>query len=673
MLFAANDGINGRELWTTTPTATTLLKDIVVGSNGSFPYQFLGFSGRVFFVASGASGFGDTELWSSDDTPGGTAQFKDICPGSCGSNPIGMTVITTPGGPRLLFFAATVSSYSLYVSDGTSVGTVPLLSLAGIANHFTVSGALAYFYDVENLRLYRTDGTAAGTILVRDFGASGFVKLGRMGPVGTNRIVIGAYDGFIGMEPYVAGPSTGNTSLLKNIAPDLGYSDPQDLTEVDGTLFFSAFSEATGRELWKVTDPALGAQLVADIMPGTTDSFPGNFRAFNGTLVFSADSPDGRQLFVTDGSAGGTHPLKNLGPGLVLYHYSCLDVVGNRLYFFADGSDGNGPGVWVSDGTDAGTQDIHPAGIANGYCLSNEPGFAAAGNKVLFQGFDSTHGYELFRTDGTMTGTALVRDIAPGSNNTNDSSAPSNFVSVGTQACFSVGQGGHDGLADAEPWCSDGTAQGTLPLGDLNPGTDSSLPMGFTRVGAEIVLSAFSPLLGRRVWRSDGSAANTIAFGSLTVNNIVRDYQTESPSGGSLDAPAFEHDGNLLYFPCTFALSGPGLCTQNIKPGEESTAAFYQFAALAIDQLHVFPGGDALMSCDTVATGRELCRFRAGPGDTQAALADIAAGSASSSPDQFTLSGKYIYFTADDGVHGRELWAVAVKDTLDRIFHDPFE
>jgi len=88
MLFAANDGINGRELWTTTPTATTLLKDIVVGSNGSFPYQFLGFSGRVFFVASGASGFGDTELWSSDDTPGCTAQFKDICPGSCGSNPI---------------------------------------------------------------------------------------------------------------------------------------------------------------------------------------------------------------------------------------------------------------------------------------------------------------------------------------------------------------------------------------------------------------------------------------------------------------------------------------------------------------------------------------------------------------------------------------------------------
>ena len=672
MLFSADDGINGRELWTTTPTTTTLLKDIVLGSSGSFPNRFFGFSGRVFFVASGASGFGDTELWSSDDTPGGTAQFKDICAGSCGSNPLGMIVITTSGGPRLLFFATAGSSYSLYVSDGTSPGTVPLLGPV-VANQLTVSGALAYFYDVESLKLYRTDGTAAGTILVRDFGADGFVALGKMGAVGTNRIVIGADDGFIGTEPYVAGPNAGNTSLLKNIAPDLGYSDPQNLTDVNGTLFFSAFSETTGRELWKVTDPALGAQLVADIMPGAADSFPGNLTVFNGVLVFSANSPNGRQLYVTDGSAGGTHPLKNLGPGIVLFHESCLDVVGDRLYFFADGSDGNGPGVWISDGTDAGTQDIHPAGITNGYCLSNEPGFAAAGNKVLFQGFDSTHGYELFRTDGTLAGTALVRDIAPGSAKTGDSSTPSNFVSIGALACFSVGQGGGDGLADAEPWCSDGTAQGTLPLGDLNPGTDSSLPMGFTRVGADIVFSAFAPALGRRVWRSDGSAANTIAFGSGGVNNIVRDSQTEGPAGGALDAPPFEHDGSLVYFPCTFALSGPGLCTQNVEPGQESTAAFYQFATLAIDQLRVFPGGDALMSCDTVAAGRELCRFRAGPGDTQAALVDIAAGGASSSPDQFTLSGTYIYFTADDGVHGRELWAVAVKDTLDRIFHDPFE
>ena len=85
------------------------------------------------------------------------------------------------------------------------------------------------------------------------------------------------------------------------------------------------------------------------------------------------------------------------------------------------------------------------------------------------------------------------------------------------------------------------------------------------------------------------------------------------------------------------------------------------------------------MSCWTPSEGRELCRFNSavferGNGfPIDAPIVDIAPGAASSSPDQITLAGQYVYFTADDGLHGREVFAVALRDTIDRVFHDPFE
>ncbi|HEY2395560.1 MAG TPA: hypothetical protein VGH81_06195 [Rudaea sp.] len=678
MIFSASDGVAGFELWITSATSTTLLKDIATGSSSSTPSFLTGFSGRIFFSADGSSGFGNTELWSTDATTGGTAIFKDICAGSCGSNPRSLTTLNTALGTRLLFFASSTSGAtpSVYVSDGTPTGTVPIFGLETVnVTGFTVSGTLAYFTDNTNLRLYRTDGTTGGTILVADFGGDEFVSMrNALGPVGTNRVIIGADDGFVGNEPYIAGPNAGNISLLKNIAPDLGYSDPQELTDVGGTLFFSAFSETTGRELWKVVDPVAGAVLVADIAPGAGNSNPQELNAFDGKLVFSIRPDTGpAQIYVSDGTADGTHPLKDLGPDNTLVYFNCLSVAGDRLYFNGDDSTANGIGPWISDGTAAGTHDINPGGIDNGsFCLGN--GFASAGNKVLFQARDKTRGYELFRSDGTEGGTALVRDIVPGPDEA-DSSSPNDFVSIGTRACFSVGQGGFYGDVDVEPWCSDGTAQGTLPLGDLNPGTDSSLPLSLTGVGNYLLFSAFSPTLGRRIWRSDGSADGTIAFTAFdTGTNLVRDYLAENLQGGTPNPPPLQHIGNVIYFPCT---AGEGaVCLQDVRPGHEDLTGtgFISFGTgAAIEALRVFPGGDILMSCWTTAKGRELCRFRSGPLALDAAIVDLAPGAASSSPDQITPAGDYIYFTADDGAHGRELWAIGLRDTIDRIFHNAFE
>ena len=68
---------------------------------------------------------------------------------------------------------------------------------------------------------------------------------------------------------------------------------------------------------------------------------------------------------------------------------------------------------------------------------------------LFFEANDGTHGYELWETDGTPTGTKLVKDIQPGAG----SSTPSNLAVVGNTLFFSA----DDGMHGREPW--------QLPLG----------------------------------------------------------------------------------------------------------------------------------------------------------------------------------------------------------------
>jgi ELWxxDGT repeat protein len=120
LLFRANDGIHGHELWRTDGTegGTALVADIAPGDPSSFLYAATASSGRIFFVADDWSN--GTELWTSDGTTAGTFMVLDIFPGVNGSYPSGL--VHTRGG---LYFAANdgVTGHELWVTDGTSAGT----------------------------------------------------------------------------------------------------------------------------------------------------------------------------------------------------------------------------------------------------------------------------------------------------------------------------------------------------------------------------------------------------------------------------------------------------------------------------------------------------------------------------------------------------------------------
>ena len=81
MVFTADDGVAGNELWVSDGTAagTTLLKDINFGTASSLPYPFMTMGDLVFFQArNSTSGY---ELFVSDGTATGTRLVKDILPG----------------------------------------------------------------------------------------------------------------------------------------------------------------------------------------------------------------------------------------------------------------------------------------------------------------------------------------------------------------------------------------------------------------------------------------------------------------------------------------------------------------------------------------------------------------------------------------------------------------
>ena len=186
-----------------------------------------------------------------------------------------------------------------------------------------------------------------------------------------------------------------------------GGSDPGELTEVGGIVYFTAETPTTGRELWKSDGTEAGTVRVKDIWPGTWPgtygSGPNSLTNVNGTLYFVADDgTSGSELWKSDGTEGGTVRVKDIRPGSAPSDPFDLTNVNRTLYFSAnDGASGRE--LWKSDGTEAGTvraKDIRP-GSDESY-----PRYLTNVNGTLYFVADGgTSGRELWKSDGTEAGT----------------------------------------------------------------------------------------------------------------------------------------------------------------------------------------------------------------------------------------------------------------------------
>jgi ELWxxDGT repeat protein len=474
-VFVAFNTTSGNELWRTdgTSNGTYLIKDINSGTASSYPAGFFEFNGELFFIATTAAN--GKELWKTNGTTGGTVLVKDILVGS-------ISGLNT-------FYVVWQHNSSFY---------------------FTASST-----STTNIELWKSDGTNAGTSLVKDIypgttGSypSGFIEF-------NNELYFAATDATNGEELWKTNGSTAGTILVKDIytGTSSGVTNFVSRWQKNGFMYFIATSGATtDYELWKTDGTNIGTTKLKDINSGTSGSNPTSFYEFDNELFFSADNGIiGRELYKTDGTTIGTVLLKDINPGAT-GGISSFNVywLHNGFFYFIAASITNDFELWKSDGTTAGTTKLKD--INSGSAGSNCNYFYEFNNQLYFSADNGSIGKELWKTDGTTAGTVLVKDIFPGADDGLVFLSP--FWEHNGFFFFAARDLTVNNL---EIWKSNGTTAGTTKLKDILPGNSSSTATNFYEFNNQLYFAADDGVNGKEFWKTDGTTAGTVLVKDICV------------------------------------------------------------------------------------------------------------------------------------------------------------
>ncbi len=523
-VYFAATGPTGHEMWKTDGTAagTVLLKDVRPGVAGSTPYEPTPIGSTLLFTAD--DGQVGREPWVSDGTTAGTRRLLDINP-----SPLNRGSSPTPLGTfdGLAYWAATDSANrrGLWQTNGTTAGTALLAGTTGglfepLDDFFLFAGSGG----IAGTELWISDGTLAGTRLLADLRPG----LGSSFPRGSarlgDRVVFAADDGTHGVEPWISDGTAQGTALITDANPGPAGSTPfsTNFTEWNGRVYFLGNSQATGQEPWVTDGTPGGTRLLRDIAAGVTTST--HFFAptgFGNYVYFDADNGvNGRELWRSDGTPMGTSLFADLVPGPAASRPFGLQVLGSELLFFT--TDG-GDALWKTNGTAAGTQKVRDV-----------PGVASplrpAGGELVFITDDGTATW-LWRTDGSSTGTAILRKLGPTDTSNRTWSMPG-----ATRQVFNA----DDGVLGNEPWITDGTAAGTRLLRDIAP--LHSYAGGFVRTGTRVVFTASDGFTGQELHALDlletgDYAAEVYGSGCPGTGGVVPTIDVRGEPRASATAP----------------------------------------------------------------------------------------------------------------------------------------
>ncbi len=700
LLFAAFNGSDpdndpltasqGIELWKSNGTSagTVLIADLFPGSTDSLPTNFVSFGGFTYFTADGQTASAPfeaigRELFRINDTLTNPSLVFDIATGGTGSEPRDFVVSggNSANGGRLFFTASTLAQgRELWVLDEDLGLTNPTL-VTDLYNGVTDSGVsnlTPYLYPISgnsrpqrvlftadnnsNLgtELFSSDGTSIGTTLVSD-----------LEPGPDSSVLANFIQTSPGWVIFTKEALDGSLTLYSTNGSDVNVVD-DFLNETSGTpslnpkRFRSPVKIGTqvlfllgDDELW-ITDGLsdAGTYLVYRFRSGSEGSEASDFtRMSDGRTVFTAvTEAGGRELWITS-VEGVTTALPEVVAGTADGAPQDLTATTDGRVFFTASDVDNNRELWVTDGTSVTkVKEINATLGSDPTNLFWHTRTSGSG-RLYFSAADTGGDQELWISDGTNAGTVRVLDINEGI----PPSSPGGFCALGNTVFFAAARA-TDGR---ELWKTEGTEATTSRVLDFNAGSGSSEPedllvMNAPGLGQRLFFTAFgfAPTnlrrnTGRELWMTNGTDV-----GTSVVKDIIL-FSTSSVEQGGAWATV---SNNRIFFVANDGKTGKELWMSTGASGNASlvkdicTISAGVGLTVGSDPTHlVNANGRLFFIADDGVNGKELWTST-GTSASTVLVRNIAAGSASPDIQDLIAVGDIVCFTAENGVNGREVW-----------------
>jgi ELWxxDGT repeat protein len=363
-----------------------------------------------------------------------------------------------------------------------------------------------------------------------------------------------AWNEVTGTELWVTDGTESGTVLVKDINVGKANSDPGNFAVLNGVMYFSATTTANGNELWaydplatdcsrfdpttlSATDCLLDGSaslpgrigIVKDINGGASTSGIASLTVVNGALYFAANNvATGVEPWVSDGTTSGTKLILDFNnstasssinsfaaAGDVVIFQATTTASGNDLYGFRPGNQvddascvaAHGPGFFKSlaSGCYARIFDY----------ITTTPDIAILGAtkdgaRVFYRAGEPATGVELYVTDGTTSGTYLVKDILPGTLSGFETTLGGSPGAFGENRFVFTALDSYssNGVPNQQIWITDGTDSGTLQISASEPGYNARA-LSVNNAFNTIYFFAGTATTGMELWSSNGTASGT--------------------------------------------------------------------------------------------------------------------------------------------------------------------
>jgi len=337
VFFSADDGVYKSELWVSDGTSegTTMVKDIATVPTSSLNKntKFIKVEDKYYFNDNTG------KLWVSDGSASGTI-------------PLGIEINLENSVVFDNHFVYVVEEedengddiYHIKASDGTVNGVTTILSSTDIDDDsLVVANNKLYF--INNNSLYSSNSIIDNTSVFTKLNGLPFTNVSELTSVGERLFFVSYEEGEdVVLAPMPGGGATlyitdGTVAGTRAVIDDETYMDYDNFVDVDGTLFFSSYTSEFGRELWKSDGTTVGTVMVKNIAldeEGSSSSSPEDMTNLDGILYFVAnDRVHGEELWRSDGTQHGTVMVKDIREGSSGSRTEILATVDNKLYFKA--------------------------------------------------------------------------------------------------------------------------------------------------------------------------------------------------------------------------------------------------------------------------------------------------------------------------------------------------